>query len=98
MESKHENNMQTIPQNLTIETLNNYALNFFGYGKWEAPIWLIGLEERGAAKQDEFTGRYKAWNNNKACLQDLRQYHSAAKIGCPQWNNKTWQAMHTICI
>lgn len=90
--------MQKIPTGLTEQILNKYALNFFGFGKWEAPIWLIGLEEWGATAENEFEKRFVAWNKSQSCnsLLDLREYACECKIEL-KWKNPTWRAMHTIC-
>ncbi len=83
------------------DLLKEYGEAFFGYGSWDADYWLIGIEERGAETEDEFSNRFKAWNKmeaeeKKRGLVDLRDYASESKIEL-DWTNPTWRAMQTVC-
>ena len=37
--------------------LNNYLESFFGYGRWSAPVWFIGIEEAGGKAKLEIEQR-----------------------------------------
>ena len=39
-----------------------YCKQFFGYGRWDAPVWFVGLEEAGAGTPDELQARLSAWD------------------------------------
>ena len=34
-----------------------YCKQFFGYGRWDTPVWFVGLEEAGAGTQEELQAR-----------------------------------------
>jgi hypothetical protein len=37
--------------------LKDFMKSFFGYGRWSAPIWLIGIEEAGGKTEREIEKR-----------------------------------------
>ena len=39
-----------------------YCKQFFGYGRWDAPVWFVGLEEAGAGTPAELQNRLAAWD------------------------------------
>jgi hypothetical protein len=93
---------QIIPEGLNQPQLNNYAHNFFGYGRWNSSVWLIGIEERGAKTAGEFAGRFNAWNQQPQQMRDLKQYYLGAfneniPDGKEGWRNPTWKRLHDIC-
>jgi len=95
---------QDVPTPMKKSELEKYATSFFGYGRWDAPCWVIGLEEKGAKTRGEFQNRFKAWqkccrargkSNCKDGLVDLKHYHQACEI-IPDVHNVTWRNLHTI--
>lgn len=38
-----------------------YCKQFFGYGRWDAPVWFVGLEEAGTGMPEELQTRLEAW-------------------------------------
>ena len=89
--------------------LENYANTFFGFGKWEADYWLVGLEERGAKTLDEFYRRYNAWRKmGSEQMVDLREFFQKSKSKAdpsngewpewPKWDNPTWKTLRSILL
>jgi|GEM_PF-6364256 len=87
---------QRMPKDLSEKQLRLYANTFFGFGCWDAPYWIINLEEKGATTRDEFVRRYLAWQQmGSGSLVDLRNF--AGRCGIPlEWKNSTWKASHDI--
>jgi hypothetical protein len=58
----------------------------YGYGRWDAPYWFIGLEEGQApCENNDFTRRAEAFRKlNKGGLCDCRQFHD--EIGERRWH------------
>jgi hypothetical protein len=66
----------------------------YGYGRWKAPYWFIGLEEGMApSEKNNLTKRARAFRDlNRGGLCDCRRFHE--KIGVYRWhepNSKTGQ-------
>ncbi len=40
---------------------NKYLEVFFGYGRWSAPIWFVGIEEAGGRTERELEQRLAVW-------------------------------------
>jgi len=70
---------------LPAELLSDYAQTFFGYGRWEAPVWFVGIEAGGGKDIQTVHDRLQAWaasgHNND--LEDAPSFHSAS-------NNTLW--------
>lgn len=42
--------------------MDDMALRFYGYGRWDAPYWFIGREQGQALKENnDLQARYNAW-------------------------------------
>jgi hypothetical protein len=63
------------------------AENCYGYGRWDAPYWFIGLEEGQSPKENnDFGNRAKAFHElNTDGLCDCRKFHE--KIKEYRWHN-----------
>jgi len=61
------------------------AENCYGYGRWDAPFWFVGLEEGQARRENNnFTERAKAFRElNKDGLCDCGKFHT--KIDERRW-------------
>lgn len=61
------------------------AKNCYGYGRWGAPYWFIGVEEGQARDENnDFTKRANAFRElNRDGLCDCRKFHD--KIGESRW-------------
>jgi len=60
--------------------LRAWIANFYGYGRWKAPYWFIGLEEGGVNGESEFVDRLRTWRDAGAHpLLDLRDFHVAIR-------------------
>jgi hypothetical protein len=54
-----------------------YCKQFFGYGRWDAPVWFVGLEEAGAGTPEELQVRLAAWDQcgrREHCLAKTQQF------------------------
>jgi len=65
------------------ELLTDFSKHFFGYGSYQAPVWLVGMEEGmdgggSGVFFNEIKGRLDAWRERgKQELEDLVGYHHA---------------------
>ncbi len=80
--------------------LQQYIDRFFGYGTFEAPIWLIGIEEGGGNKKEDIEAKMESWqkSENEGLLDVYEQHkqfpdtnlfesHNGKKIRIqPTWN------------
>lgn len=83
------------------EYVAEFCSAFYGYGRWEAPWWFLGMEERGCKTLAEAEFRLKVWrapeDTDLALLRqtgliDLHQYHHGLGIDLLQMKlPKTWQ-------
>lgn len=63
------------------ETLENFISKFWGYGNFQAPIWLVGMEE--ACGENDVPKRISAWQRRgERRLEDAADYHT--EIGHPE--------------
>ena len=67
---------------LPSQRLIDYAQKFFGYGRWEASIWFIGIEEGGGKDIQAVHDRLKAWatSGQSKELEDAPTFHLASNI------------------
>jgi hypothetical protein len=64
--------------------LEEYATNFLGYGRLDAPVWFIGMEKGGGNSFEEITRRIEAWAElGRNSAEDIYRYHVA--IGIQEW-------------
>lgn len=64
--------------------LNNYLTSFFGYGRWTAPIWFVGIEEAGGRTECEVERRLSLWNHRGS--KELED----APVFYPESGNNRW--------
>jgi hypothetical protein len=61
-----------------MDALEEMARECFGYGRWEAPYWFIGLEEGMSGTLED---RVKAWQKlGKEGLSDCKKFHHEIKV------------------
>ena len=48
---------------LPSQLLTDYVQGFFGFGRWEARVWFIGIEEAGGRTEDELHRRLQVWDD-----------------------------------
>ena len=61
-----------------MDALEEMARECFGYGRWKAPYWFIGLEEGMSGTLED---RVKAWQKlGKEGLSDCKQFHHEIKV------------------
>jgi len=64
---------------LNPSALNNYIESFFGYGRWSAPIWFVGIEEAGGRTEREIEQRLAVWAaRGKKELEDAPTFYPAS--------------------
>jgi hypothetical protein len=74
-----------------MDDIETMARSFFGYGRWSAPYWFIGLEQGGGDNQKRAQA-FKELQSDGLC--DCKKFH--CKIGVPDWHGenariqKTW--------
>src|ERR1700690_2025758 len=84
---------------LNPSALNNYIGSFFGYGRWSAPIWFVGIEEAGGRTEREIEQRLAVWGaRGKNELEDPPAFYP--KSGNAAWHggNATLQLTWTQLI
>jgi hypothetical protein len=60
------------------DDLYDMALNRYGYGRWEAPYWFIGMEEGMDSAEKDLKCREKAWRDlGSRELDDCRDFHNS---------------------
>lgn len=66
------------------------ARNFFGFGRWSAPHWFIGLEQ-GGGDNERRAEAFKELQRDGLC--DCRQFH--LRIGEPRWHGDGTEIQRT---
>jgi len=62
--------------------------SFFGYGRWSAPIWFIGIEEAGGKIECEIEQRFTVWaSRGHRELEDAPTFY-------PTSGNHAWHGEH----
>jgi hypothetical protein len=73
---------------LNPSALNNYIGSFFGYGRWSAPIWFVGIEEAGGGTERELEQRLAVWAARRTKeLEDAPHFY-------PVSGNAAWHDGH----
>ena len=75
----------------------------YGYGRWDAPYWFIGLEQ-GMPPYESLCQRVKAWVDlDRRELNDCREFH--CRIGEKRWHFKqrvnlqpTWRPLMLLMM
>jgi hypothetical protein len=79
--------------------IEQMARGCYGYGRWDAPYWFIGLEEGMGGTIEE---RIEAWQYlGEAGLSDCRLFHE--RIRDPRWHQKaalqrTWRPLMLLLM
>jgi hypothetical protein len=83
--------------------LTKYASKFLGYGKWESPIWFIGIEEAGGETEPEVALRLQTWSQRgERALENVHEFYAA--LGHCQWQGEqailqpTWAGLIRILL
>jgi hypothetical protein len=77
-----------------MDDLEAMARNFFGYGRWSAPYWFIGLEPGGSGNNERAEAFKKLQIDN---LCDCKSFH--LEIGVKDWHGtnakeqRTWRRL-----
>jgi hypothetical protein len=78
--------------------LSDYCEKFFGYGRWTAPIWFIGIEEAGGHNEAEIERRLETWSaRGRLDLEDAPSFYPAC--GNAAWHGTgatlqpTWEQL-----
>lgn len=83
------------PEN--IERYSSFVRQKFGYGRWEAPVWVIGMEEGGGVCCADVIARINHWRENGAQewapLNDLPAF--CGRIGQGDWFESNAQPQPT---
>ena len=70
-------------------------LNFVGYGRLDAPVWFVGMEERGGAKTIPARMEFRQ-------IEDLQDAHVKIKGSKYDWNKQkiksTWRGMCYVML
>jgi len=82
------------------------AESWYGYGRWEAPFWFVGIEQGGHLEDQYHQGDDLAWQEMGECeLLDCREHHNRmGERGNPLWHTesariqKTWGAMIRLLL
>ena len=84
-------------------TLTDYMESFFGYGRWGAPIWFIGIEEAGGRSESEIEQRLAVWSSRgKNELEDAPAFYPAS--GNQGWHGEcgfiqaTWKQLIRLML
>lgn len=83
---------------LDASLLSDYCERFFGFGRWNAPVWLIGIEEAGGHDEAEIKLRLDTWAaRSRLALEDALSFYPA--LGNNAWHGSeaelqpTWQQL-----
>jgi len=61
--------------------LQSYASGFYGYGCYDAPIWIVGRQAEVATDPQEIVRRVAAWHKRgERELEDLWEFHQVIAI------------------
>ena len=73
---------------LNSSALNTYLESFYGYGRWSAPIWFIGIEEAGGKAEREIEERLAVWaSRGHQELEDAPTFYPAS--GNHAWHGES---------
>jgi hypothetical protein len=80
-----------------------YCKQFFGYGRWDSPVWFVGLEEAGAGTPEELQARLLAWDQRgRRELEDAPAFYPVC--GQIQWHGpnatlqRTWRQLMRMLL
>src|SRR4051794_35645990 len=79
-------------------SLEAYATEFFGFGRWDAPVWFVGIEEAGNPSPEQLQHRVSIWTQrHQPTLADAPEFYPAT--GHNEWHGdkavlqKTWKQL-----
>jgi hypothetical protein len=79
---------------LNPSALNNYIESFFGYGRWQAPVWFVGIEEAGGRTERELEQRLTVWaQRGQKELEDAPTFY--LQSGNHQWHGQEAKLQET---
>ena len=88
---------------LSPSALLKYLESFFGYGRWDAPIWFIGIEEAGGRSERELEQRLAVWaERGHKELEDAPTFYPAS--GNSSWHGEgahiqaTWKQLIRLLL
>jgi hypothetical protein len=93
-----------LPLNPERVNINRMARDCYGYGRWDAPYWFIGIGE-GMGKNDSLEKRSAVWSRfKKDGLMDCRDFHLS--IGETAWHRdkprakiqRTWGSLMLLLM
>jgi len=83
--------------------LANYCAMFSGYGKWEAPVWFIGIEEAGGYNESTAAAHIGTWHERgRVSLDSVPEFRRASDIH--QWHvndakpQPTWEQLIRLLL
>jgi hypothetical protein len=83
--------------------IESYSRQFFGYGRWDAPVWFVGLEEAGGGSLAELPTRLAAWDRGgRRELEDAPTFYPAC--GQNRWHGpnatlqRTWRQLIRLLL
>ena len=82
-----------------MDELERMARDFYGYGRWDAPYWFIGLEQ-GGTNNDARAKAFRELQSNGLC--DCKRFHEM--IGVEEWHGddaevqKTWGRLMMLLL
>jgi hypothetical protein len=85
------------------QTLSAFMSGFYGYGRWDAPLWFIGMEEGGGNSWEEIARRVSVWEEfNRPELADLHEFHALLGVtrhsGPMAKLQRTWTSLTRIAL
>jgi len=87
----------------TTDMIEAYSKKFFGYGRWDAPVWFVGLEEAGSGTSTELQTRLAAWDEHgQRELENAPTFYTAC--GQHRWHGPnatlqpTWRQLLRLLL
>jgi hypothetical protein len=84
--------------------IKEMAEKCYGYGRWDAPYWFIGLEE-GMGRDEDIQRRISAWRElEREGLSDCRAFHFHKLIDERRWHldpvrlQPTWRSLMLLLM
>ncbi|SRR5260221_4875863 len=78
--------------------LQTYTNQFFGFGRWDAPVWFVGIEEAGNPTPEQLNHRLSVWDQRgRRSLEDAPTFYPA--VGQVYWHGdhahlqRTWRQL-----
>jgi hypothetical protein len=86
-----------------MSALEPYCKHFFGYGRWDAPVWFLGLEEAGGDGAHALDKRVREWEQRgRRGVEDGPSFYPA--VGEHRWHGPsavlqpTWRQLIRILL